>query len=382
MAHADFTSADIVPPGYYIKEELEARGWSQDDFAKILGRSPRNISELISGKRAVTAETARRIGEAFGTGAEIWISLEADFQLSKLAKSDGSVQRRARLYAAVPVKTLLKRGWIEDSDNIDIVEAQVLRFYGISSIHESPPLWPRIAARKSTPYSTTLDLNQCAWAMRVRQLATAVGAARFTEARFKICLQELRQLVAEPEEIRRIPEVLARGGIRFVVVEAIPGTKIDGAALWLDNHSPVVALSCRLDRVDNFWFTLLHELGHVAQKDGLEEHIPFDEDLLGTTADTSTKLPPFEILANEFASGFLIEPAELSDFVSRVSPLYHTQKIVNFAARIGTHPGIVVGELQHAGEIGWNHSRRFLVPVRNILLQAVMSDGWGHAPLI
>ena len=61
------TPAEVFPPGEFIKEEIEARGWSQVEFAEIIGRPPRLISELIGAKRAVTPETAKGLAAAFGT---------------------------------------------------------------------------------------------------------------------------------------------------------------------------------------------------------------------------------------------------------------------------------------------------------------------------
>src|SRR5262245_28749675 len=68
--------AEVFPPGEFIKEELEAREWTQADLAEILGRPPRLVSEIINGKRAISPETAKGLGEAFGTGAQFWMNLE------------------------------------------------------------------------------------------------------------------------------------------------------------------------------------------------------------------------------------------------------------------------------------------------------------------
>ena len=77
----------------------------------------------------------------------------------------------------------------------------------------------------------------------------------------------LRELAAYPKEARHLPALFAEFGIRFVVVEALPGAKIDGAAFWLNETSPVIAVSVRFDRVDNFWFTVMHEFTHVRYGD-------------------------------------------------------------------------------------------------------------------
>ena len=79
--------------------------------------------------------------------------------------------------------------------------------------------------------------------------------------------RELRELAAYPKEVRHLPKALAKYGIRFVVVEPLPGGKLDGATFWLDERSPVIAVSVKHDRIDNFWHTVFHELAHIRRGD-------------------------------------------------------------------------------------------------------------------
>lgn len=89
-------AAEAFPPGEYIKDEIEARGWTQRDLARVLGRSEPKVSELINGKRAVTVRTAMELGAAFGTGAEVWLNLEAQWRLRQGMPSVEAIERRAR----------------------------------------------------------------------------------------------------------------------------------------------------------------------------------------------------------------------------------------------------------------------------------------------
>lgn len=82
---ANWKPAEVFPPGDYIKEEMEARGWAQQDLADTLGKTVGAVNELISGKRAVTAETAQLLAQAFeGIGAATWLRLEATWQAYRL----------------------------------------------------------------------------------------------------------------------------------------------------------------------------------------------------------------------------------------------------------------------------------------------------------
>jgi HTH-type transcriptional regulator / antitoxin HigA len=369
------TVAEVFAPGEFIKEELEARGWAQVELAEILGRPAQVVNEIIAGKRAITPETAHGLAAAFGTSAQVWMNLEGAYQLWKVEQNktrDTDVSKRASLYSKVPVREMVRRRWVERSDNPEVLADRILAFYGIKSFDEQPRFWP-VAARTS---ATSLTLAHWAWLARARQLARAVSVHRFSDSELSAAVEKLRQLLHVPEETRHVPKILAEAGVRLVIIEHLPRTKIDGACLWLDSKSPVVVLSLRFDRIDHFWHTLFHEIGHVINKHGLTDWEPFDIDIFGETA--TGKSGP-ERLVDDFATNTLIPRSELEDFISRVSPLYSKDKIRGFARRLQVHPGIVVGQLQHRKQIDWSHSRDMLAKVRHFVVGAALADGWGNA---
>jgi len=372
---SNLIAAEVFPPGEILREELEARGWTQTDLAEILGRPPRLVNEIIAAKRAITPETAKGLGEAFGTGGQFWMNLESAWQLSRVRDEDGDVSRRARLYERAPVKEMIRRCWINPSSDPEVLESRVLEFLGISSLADTPELLH--AARKHTSY-TGVTRSQQAWLCRARQLAKATTASRFVMTQLEGGIERLRQLLTNPEDIRQVPRILAEIGIRMVIVEPLAGTRIDGACFWLDKHSPVIALSLRYDRIDWFWFTLMHELGHIKAGDAQQQHL--DTDLVGEGAPKEEDKPEAERAADRFATEALINKTELDRFIARIRPLYYKEKIRGFASRIGVHPGLVVGQLQHRGEISFAHNREMLAKVRNTVTRSALTDGWGCNP--
>jgi len=368
--------AEVFPPGEFIREELEARGWTQADLAEILGRPVRLVNEIIVGKRGITPETAKGLGAAFGTSAQFWLNLESSYQLGRVPVTDDAVTRRARLYTKAPIKDIVRRGWIENSQNVSVLEQRVMDFLKLQNLDAEPRFWPH-AARKSTSYENDTPA-QTAWLFRVQQLAQAAPAGTFSHSQFDNLISRLRLLSSSPQEVRHVPPVLAEAGIRFLVVEPLPHTRIDGVSFWLDRR-PVIALSVRYDRIDYFWFTLMHELGHIQNRDGLDNtRARLDKDLVGERAQPSSAKPEPEKLADRFAVGTLIDQRALEDFIIRLRPLFSTTRIQGFANVMKVHPGIVVGQLQHRGEISYAHHRRMLVAVRSIITEAALTDGWGH----
>jgi HTH-type transcriptional regulator / antitoxin HigA len=365
--------AEAFPPGEFIKDELEARGWTQEDLAEITGMPSPVISNIINAKRAISTDVASSLAAAFGTTAQFWMNLETSFQLFTESRADVAISRKARLFALAPIKEMTKRGWIEATKDLNVLEEQVLKFFERTSLDEEPSLV--YATKKST---VTANPSQVAWVCRAMKIAKGVHAARFSKKSMADALVKLRQLRKNPEDIRLVPRVLGEGGIRLVLIEGLSKGRIDGATFWLDEFSPVIVLSMRYDRLDHFWFVLLHEVGHVSYLDALGAKPILDVDLVGENAIPFAEKTDIEKRADLFAEGFLVEKSEIDHFVARFRPLYSKQRIKNFSARIGVHPAIVLGQLQHRKEVDWSHSREMLVKVREILISSALTDGWGH----
>jgi HTH-type transcriptional regulator/antitoxin HigA len=368
------TPAEVFPPGEFIRDELSERGWTQSDLAKIMERPVSAINLIISGKKSVTPETAIELGEAFGTSPEFWLNLETAYQLAKVtaaqaAAPTSAIRERAKLFESAPVKEMERRGWIKVSNSIDELKHQ------LSGFLSSAPDRLKVAARTSIQ-SSELNPEQLAWCVRALQLAKAVPAQKFIMTSFEDGIPKLRALADFPENVRHVPKVLCEMGIRFVVVEHLPKSKIDGAALWLGDgwEKPVIALSMRYDRIDSFWHTLFHECSHIKNKDSYV----LDIDMVGADRCLSSDaLSEIEARANEEASEMLIAKDKLQGFIRRTRPFYYSAKIIQFANLIKLHPGIIAGALQHKGEIDWSANRQMLVKVRDILISGAVTDGWG-----
>jgi HTH-type transcriptional regulator/antitoxin HigA len=246
------------------------------------------------------------------------------------------------------------------------------RFFQVPSLEEPPCLE---AAARQPLLSDEFSAAQGAWLFRAAQLAAALKARPFQAERFEAGLPELRKLAHSAEGVGQVPGALAELGVRFVVVEPLPRTRLDGAAFWLQEDQPVIALSVRYDRIDWFWHTLAHELSHVRHGDKRS----VDASLVGESR--VEPLDELEARADREGAAFLIPPERLRSFIVRTRPFYTKEKLRRFALRLGVHPGIVSGQLQHVKELGWDAHRDLLAKVRELLISAALTDGWGQAPL-
>ncbi|KAF3997648.1 HigA family addiction module antitoxin [Glaciimonas immobilis] len=362
--------AEVSPPGEFLKDELEARDWTQVEFSEIIGRDSRLINEVINGKRSITAETALIFSEALGTSPELWMNLESQYQLSKVRTRESSISKKAGLHSKFPVREMIKRGWVGAAVTTEILEMQLFDFFGIKGIDEAPVL--HYAAKKQSYINA--PISQLTWLFRVKKIAETMVAKPYSEVSLRNALPTLSALLLSPEGTRQVPKILADAGVRFLVVEHLPGSKIDGACLWLDAKSPVIGLTMRRDKIDNFWFVLRHEIEHILNRDG-QKHACIDVELDATAAEG---LPAEELLANEAAAEFCLPQKDLRSFIARVQPFFSEERVTLFARKLNIHVGIVVGQLQRQLK-RYDLLVKHQAKVRHIVCAAAVTDGFGFS---
>jgi HTH-type transcriptional regulator/antitoxin HigA len=367
---AERVPAEVFPPGDFLRDELDARGWTQTEFAEILGRPVRLVNEILVGKRGITPQTAQEIGAALGTSPELWLNLETGYRLSRVGPVPERIGREARLRERFPVREMIRRRWIEGSGDVRTLETQVKRFFGVEAL-DQPPSPPAGGSGVQGP--ATLNRAEEAWLFRVREVAAALEVDAYSEQGLRDSLPRLQELMRDAENVREVPALLARCGVRFVVVEPLPDCRVDGVCFWLEfPASPVIGMSLRFDRIDYFWFVLRHEIEHV-----LRGEVSVDADLDPDAAHPEAGTPTQERAANEAAADFCLPADRFEDFAARVHPVDSEQRIVAFARSVGVHPGIVAGEMQK--RTGRHpRLRRHLVKVRDILTESATTDGYGH----
>ena len=346
---ADLTPARVTPPGRIIRRELDARGWTQKDLAEITGRPEQTISQIVRGRKQITPETALQLAAVFGTSADLWLNLEANYQIHQARKEldPSRIARKSRLYSLSPVAELIKRDWIQAVDSLEGLEQEVCTFLDITDLAEQPRL--AVNFRQARAYAPKAAA-EIAWVKRVEHLVHAQTVATHDLSQLCAALPALLAYSAKPEDAGQVPILLHRLGIHFVIVPHLPHTYLDGAVFTFKDH-PVVALTLRYDRIDSFWFTLLHELAHiVAGHEGL--YLDNLDDRNGNETESE---------ANRMAQNWLVDPEAFARFVAANEPCFSRRAVRAFAERQGRHPGIVVGRLQYEGLLPYKNLRSWLV---------------------
>ncbi len=369
---ATANAAWVKHPGFYIKEELDERGWSQRDLAFILGVPEQAVNMIVSGKRGISPDMARALGDAFDVHADLFANLQKDYDMAQAKQPKAGVSLLGKMHMQYPVREMVNRGWLINAE-ADMIEEQLARFFEVPDASQIP--YMKHAAKKRNPYEERkVPAPQLAWLFRVRQIAKSISVPRYSESKLRKTVEQMRGLMIAPEQTREVPRLLAECGVRFVIVEKLLNSKIDGVCFWLDEHSPVIGMSIQRDTIDNFWFVLRHEIEHVLRKHGRKAEM-IDGDLQksqGTARESEE-----ENLANVAAKDFCVVMEKFESFMIRKKPFYYERDVIAYSRIINRHPGIVVGQIQRCLDNS-SYLTRHLAKVRQFVVAGAVADGWGE----
>jgi HTH-type transcriptional regulator/antitoxin HigA len=360
---------DGPTPGTLVREAMELKGWTQSDLAFALGTTTAAINQILNDKRSISHNMARALEVALGQSAETFARVQAEWDLRHAEDPDPSVLARSRILSRYPLREMIRRGWIDPEHRDGSLEQQVCRFFGVQSLDDIPYL---AHSGKKTDY-LHIPPAQLAWLFRVRQIASEMHPGTYSANRLKEAVEAFKDMRDEPEAVRHVPRVLNEAGVRFVVVEGLPGAQIDGVCFWLTQNEPVIGLSMRFDRIDNFWFVLRHECSHVLHGHGKKRAI-VDTDLDVDNASINDE----EQIANAEAADFCVPSEHIKSFYLRKNPFFSETDVLAFSKRMKIHPGLTVGQL-HRITKRYDLLRKHLVKVRSNLARSMMMDGWGDA---
>lgn len=311
-----------------IQFRMQQQGLKNKDLIPYLG-SASKVSEILSGRRGLSLAMIRNLVNGLGIPAESLLACPGE-------RLPGRVP-----VEKFPLKEMYDRGWFTWfsgtwSEAREISEDLLLHFFNNNLDLQAIPALHRQMIRsgsKEDPFALH------AWKTRVIRLATAkqIKASFEPQAITDLFLGGLRALSRHSQGPQLAIELLEQYGIAVVVEPHLKGTHLDGAALRLSNGTPVIALTLRHDRLDNYWFCLFHELAHVVKHLWKNEADAFFDNL--DAADDG-----LESEADQFACDGLI-PSEAWSRIKR-RPRLSAGQIDAEARSLLIHPAIIAGRVR------------------------------------
>ena len=327
---------DLPDPISTIKFIMEQRGLTQADLVPYIG-SRSKVSEVLAGKRPLSRRMMRNLHNDLGIPAQVLLKEE-----NSIIPAEEYIE-----WHKFPLKSILKRGWIRDfSGNINELKEYSEEYLRpiIELLKSNCPraVLPRSSASRFQRGHTINTYALTFWQAKVVEYAVRNRIkARYSANIGEGFINQVAQLTVLDDGPLRAKELLNKNGIYFIIVPHLENTYLDGAAMLLNDGTPIIALTLRYNRLDNFWFSLLHELAHVI-KHLNENEPPFFDDFENTNHYKSD----YENEADSLASEALLPESVWSKGDSRKAMNYYASKIRKIARDLKVHESVLAGRIR------------------------------------
>lgn len=342
-----------VGPGSIIQDSLDALGWQQEDLADLTGLSLQTINKLIQDKQSITVETASLLAKVFGTTPELWLNLDSAYRLRKHTPGEREelAQRKARMRKYMPLAEMRKKGWFLYDNTSEGLTRECQRFFGKDELPEEVYEGSEAyCARRGKTDETYTPWYSKTWYLVALKHAETFDLPPFSRQKLENLAGRLTSYTLLHEGIPRFLEALGACGVGFFVLSHLQKTYLDGAAFYR-GENPFIVYTARYDRVDNFWFTMAHELGHLL------DHLEIGGDPVLDNLDT-VSLDDREQEADARAAEFL-HIQEIVVEGKKIGKYLTNERLSVLSERVGVSVPVAVGVLQHEGILEWRQFSRF-----------------------
>ncbi len=339
--YIEYNDTIAFHPGYYIKEIVDESGLTQEDFAKRLETTPKNLSLLIRGEQGLSIDIAMKLSRMIGTSVNYWLNLQNAYDaLIAEFKSEEELAEERKIFEYFDYKFFRDNYGLPDLPRKrDEQIREVRKFLNVATLTVLSKRDMAVSFRKSTEGLTeanTVKANAMVQIATNKALKTA--APKFNKKKFEEAAEYALTLTKNHEEFYPlIRKAFLEAGVVFVILPNITGSKTNGATKKVGDHIMLMVNDRRLN-ADSFWFTLFHEIGHIINGD---YGISFEKES-GIQEDA----------ADKFAEDSLIPGEQYQEFIA--CGQFDLQSIRCFADTIGRDPGIVLGRLQNDKKVDFN----------------------------
>lgn len=338
---------EATHPGVLIKDELDAReDINQKDLAKELGVKASFLNEIIKGKRPLTADFAIILEKVFEIPADYWMRFQTQFEIDKARIKEKNIEKIKNIEIwdiikeYVPIKYLKKHKYLTDSLKDDIVK--IMSIYNVKSIDG---LIDSVAKNKFAYYRKSKKIeidekNLFAWSSLANFEAKSQEVNKFyLENIDQLCLQLNNIFYQNSDTVNRTKTTLNQYGIKFITIPKLEKTPIDGYSFW-SNQNPAIALTLTHNHLDNFAFTILHEIGHIVKHlatNKKAKYIDFHDEKRENITERE---------ANNFAISKLIPLQIWEEIIESNLPL-DDDKIICLGNQYKINPAILLDRVRH-----------------------------------
>lgn len=339
--YIEYNDTIAFHPGYYIKEIVDESGLTQEDFAKRLDTTPKNLSLLIRGEQNLSIDIAMKLSRMIGTSVNYWLNLQNAYDaLIAEFKSEEELAEERKIFEYFDYKFFRDNYGLPDLPRKKDEQIKELRkFLSIATLTVLSKRDMSVSFRSSAEGLTTANIIKANTMVQIAaNRALKIDAPKFNKKKFEAAVKYALTLTRNHDEFYPlIRKAFWEAGVIFVILPNIAGSKTNGATKKVGDNIMLMVNDRRLN-ADSFWFTLFHEIGHIINGD---YGISFEKET-GAQEDA----------ADKFAEDSLIPSKPYQKFIE--CGRFDLQSINNFANTINRDPGIVLGRLQNDKKVDFN----------------------------
>ncbi len=357
-----------IGAGDIIKRNLDSLGWSQEDLSQITEISGKTISQIINNKQRVTVETAVLLSNAFGTSPEYWLNLDNNYRLNLQDKNsrEKSTKTKAEIRKYMPVLEISKKGWFSSDNSALGYEKIYNEIWNTNSVDFSvyEKLEPSYCARQSKENEEYTKLYSLTWYQIARTFSRGVSVPAYDKKKLLNLSKILTDYSIIEDGVSQIIKDLNAAGVKFFVLSHLSKTYLDGACFF-DGGNPVIVYTARYDRLDNFWFTLAHEIAHVLL------HLSRDKKSYYLDNLDSKNSSVIEKEADSKAEEIL-KVNEIIGFSKPFENYFTDNNLRDISDKLRVEPSLILGVLQYHGLVDYRKLSRYKKKVKELFPENVM----------
>lgn len=353
-------SLDAVHPGYILDSKLDEYGMSQKELALLIGKSTPVINDIIKGKRGINAEIAIMLETVFDLTAEEWLNAQCLYDISNTRKEKSIAERQNNIMEWEQIKQLIKFNELKKIIDIDSdIKHNINKVYEFAGVHNIGEL-KSMANNQQQCFKKSdrlkIDLqNTFLWTLMARH------ASRGVELKTKFERKKVPELINQLNEIfynnkgveAKVGKILPQFGIKYIKQDHLKQVPVDGMAFWQGNN-PTIVITKRIDRIDNYAFTIMHELGHICK------HLRKNDNADFIDSDKTTQNSDKENEANLFAQQSLVRDYDVDEMFRKIRNPYAAKYTLISMSKI-THVNVSIITGQYQKKSGYYNACRDLL---------------------
>jgi HTH-type transcriptional regulator/antitoxin HigA len=360
-----------ISVGDMIKRELEYLGWSQEDLAQITDISRKTLSNIMNAKQKLLLEHAVKLSDALGGSPESWMNLDTRYWINQGGKKDQmtATERKARIRKYVPVLEIQKKGWYPGGRSADDYEAIYQSIWDSRDpdftfeVYEKEAKYCARRTKSDVEYTRNYSIT---WYQIARKNSAGITVGPYDPEKLARISGILLGYTTSETGVVDIINDLNSAGVKFLVQAHLSKTYLDGACFF-HGGNPVIVYTARYDRIDNFWFTLAHEIAHLLLHFKKSTDGFFLDDLMEKGEKTKQEQEAdtkAEAILN--VQRILELAAPYRNYLSEV-------KLKAMAAELNVEISLLLGVLQFHGYIDYRKLNKYKKPVKELIPQSCIA---------